>query len=120
MPGNIREPEIPPVEPIGELLVVNAEKMQDGRVEVIDGHPILDRFIAELIGLAVMYPALHAASRHPGGKRVRIVIAPGKLGFLRNGEPAELSAADDQRGCQQAPLLEVRQQTGDWDVRFAS
>jgi hypothetical protein len=37
LPVHIREPEVPPLETEGEPLVIEAQLMQDCRVEVVDG-----------------------------------------------------------------------------------
>jgi len=71
-------------------------------VEVVDAHAVLDRLEAHLVGRAVGHAALHAAARHPGRERVRVVVAAGLPAFLRDRQPAELSAPDHDGVLQQA------------------
>lgn len=59
------EAHIEPLELVGELLVINAEEMQHGGVEVVNGDNILDRIVAKVIGGSVSHPALDATAGHP-------------------------------------------------------
>ena len=76
-------------------------------------------FEADLVGLAVMVAAFHSPAGKPGGKGVRIVIAAGLRRFLRDRQPAELAAADDQRRIQQPAGCQVGDQGGDRCIGFA-
>src|SRR5215467_14559433 len=60
---------------VGQLLVVEAEQVQDRRVPVVDMHRLLDRLIAVVVGLAVGEAALDAAAGHPGRVRLVVVVA---------------------------------------------
>ena len=48
--SHIGQPEIPALEPVRQPQVVDAEKVQDRRVEVVDVHDVVDGLIAELVG----------------------------------------------------------------------
>ena len=65
----------------GQPRVVQSHEMQNRRVQVVAVDFILDGFVAELVGRAVMHAALHAAAGHPDGEAVRVVVSA--LGSLR-------------------------------------
>ena len=50
---------------VGELLVVEAQQVQDRGVQVVDVDLVLDGLEAELVGRAVDVPPLHAAAGQP-------------------------------------------------------
>ena len=50
---HIRQPEIPPVIPIRQLLMIQPQQMQNRRVQIVDAHAINRRFVADFIGFAV-------------------------------------------------------------------
>ena len=47
---NIRQPALGAVVVIRELLMVQAQQVQDGGVEVVDIHHVVNRLVAEGIG----------------------------------------------------------------------
>ena len=49
---NIREPEVAACVTIGETLMIEAEQMQDRRVQIVDMHAIRLGFKPKLIGAA--------------------------------------------------------------------
>ena len=60
---------------VGQAFVVEAEEMQDRRVEVVDVDFILDRSKAEFVGRSVSRATLHAGSREPRREAEMIVVA---------------------------------------------
>src|SRR5688572_4415363 len=58
-----------------ESLVVEAEYLEHGRVEVADVDGVLDDVVAEVVRLAVDGAALEAAAGHPHGEAARVVVA---------------------------------------------
>ena len=102
--------------PIGAVVadrqasVIDAEQMQNGRVQIVAGQR-LDGAPAPLVAFSVGHAALDAGAGEPGDRRAAVVIAP--LGALAERMPAELGAEDDQRVLEQASLLEILQQGGD-------
>ena len=58
-----------------ELLVIEARRRQDRRVQVVHTHTINHRLEADLIRLAVMITTAHTATSHPHGEGVGVVIA---------------------------------------------
>ena len=55
--------------------VVEAEQVQNRRVQVVQCHAILDRVVPELVGFAVPKSALYAAAGHPDRESVGVVIS---------------------------------------------
>ena len=53
MPVHVGEAEVAALEAVGELLVVEAEQVQDGGVQVVDVDLALDDAEAEFVGRAV-------------------------------------------------------------------
>src|SRR5207247_808732 len=57
---NVRQPKVATGISIGELLVVEAEQVQNGRVQIVDVYFVLDRFEPEFIRRAINCAAIHA------------------------------------------------------------
>ena len=91
--------------------MIDAERVQDRRLQIVDGHRIGHDVVAEVVGLAQHDAALHAAAGHPHAEVSRMMIAPvvhvGQLA-LAEDRPPELSTPHDQRVVEQAALLQVR------------
>ena len=81
---------------VGQSFVVDAQQVQHGGVQVVDGDAVDDGLVADLVGLAVADAALDARAGHPGQEAVRVVVAAAVA--LRDGHAAELAAPDHQRG----------------------
>ena len=74
----------------GELLVVDAQLMQDRGVDVVATRRVIPvgRAEAPLVAFTVGHPAADATTGEPIGEHERVVIAP--LAALRAGHPAKL------------------------------
>src|SRR5258708_2888531 len=75
-PINIRQPVIPPRVAEREPLVVEAEEVEDGGVEVVDVDLVLYRAEAEVVGRPVGQAAADAAAGQPGSEAPVVVVAP--------------------------------------------
>src|SRR5262249_41249218 len=84
---DVGEAEVAPGVAEGQLLVVEAEQVQDGGVPVVDVYLALDGLVAVLVGGAVAVAALDAAAGHPEGEAAVVVVAP--VGALGVGRPPE-------------------------------
>src|SRR5215467_1242805 len=88
-----------PLELEREPFMVHPEEPQHGSIEIPHVHGIFYHVIAKIVGLAVNMPSLGSATRHPGGKAARMMVATvvvlGKAALAVDG-PAEFSAPDDQ------------------------
>ena len=49
MAVDVGEPEVPPAVTVGEPLMVKAEQVEDGRLEVVDVHAVLHRPETEVV-----------------------------------------------------------------------
>ena len=63
MSMNVGQPALGAVVVVGEGFMVQAEEVQDGGVEVVDVHHVLDGLIAERVGGAEAESALDARRR---------------------------------------------------------
>ena len=90
----------------GELFVVHAEAVEDGRVEVVHVHFVFLCKVAELIRRTVDDPRLDPAAGHPNGEAVRVMITT-ETGTtsLRHWRSPKLTAPDNQSLIQKSPLL---------------
>ena len=53
IPADVRQPEMAALELVGQLLVVDAQAVQDRGVQVVDVDRVVDDVVAEVVGLAV-------------------------------------------------------------------
>src|SRR5204863_2754789 len=62
---DVSEPIIAAFEPIGQLLVVDAQQVEQGRVEVVHVDRVFHHVVAEVIGATEHEPRFSAAASHP-------------------------------------------------------
>src|SRR5690606_26452182 len=103
-----RRPLGPAVVPERQLQVVEAEQMQDGRMDVVRIHLLADRLQSDLARLAERRAGPAAAAGEPLRVAPRIVVAP--VGALAERRAPELRCPDDQRRLEQTEGLEIREQ----------
>src|SRR5438876_5309106 len=72
---HIRQPEIPPLEPIRQPRMVDPQAVQNRRVEIMHVHRVLHDVVAVIIRLAVADPRLDSAAGHPERKASPMMIA---------------------------------------------
>ena len=104
---------------VHQRLVVQAQQVQDRRVQIGRLRPFLHRPITEIIRGTVGLSAPNAAPGHPDTEAVRMVIAAkGRIGVPLLGcrRSAELAPPDHQCGIQQSTLFEICQQATDGQV----
>jgi hypothetical protein len=104
---NIGEPKIAAAVAVRELLVVQAELVQDRRVQVVDMDTVFDRVHAELIGRAVHHAALDAAAGQHH-RKAGVVMVPSRLSVLGRLSvrcAAKLAAPDHQRFVKESASL---------------
>lgn len=99
----------------GKPFVVDAKKVHQGRLKVMDMYSILQDIVAKIIRDPVADPPFNTPTGHPDGKTARMVV-PAIITRLEHtlrivGSP-EFTAPDHQRIIQQASLLQVFDQTG--------
>src|SRR3989442_23453 len=73
-PMDVSEPEIAARVAVGEAFVIDAEKMEDGRMEIVYVNRMLGHIDAELVRTAVSHSTLDATTRehHREGSVVMI------------------------------------------------
>ena len=86
---------------IGQLVLIEAELVQDRGVDVAEVIGALDGVQADGVGGADDLPALDAAAGHPHREAEVVVVAA--LARLGLGRAAELAAPEDQRRCRAGP-----------------
>src|SRR5262249_50964623 len=120
MSMHVRQPIIPPLEPERQFLVVEAEQVQDRRLQVVNVDLVAGHGEAQLVALAVGVAAFDAGARQEERIAVGIVVAAKELAgrsaaFAERGA-TELAAQDEERLVEQAALLEVLEEGGDGSV----
>ncbi len=100
----------------GELEVVDAELVQDGRVQVVDVDPARNDSVAHVIGCAKGETALDSTASHPRAEAFRLVFAAvfldrgGAAEVLTPRRAPEFPAPQDKGVLEQAPGFEVLEQ----------
>ena len=101
MSRHVCQPVVATLETVGQALVIDAEKVQNGGLEVVDVNRIDDGIEAEVVGGAVGDAGLDAAAGQEEGERERVMVAAKKLAgggtAFAEGGAAELAAPDHQR-----------------------
>src|SRR5690242_8325889 len=100
--ADIRQPEVASEMPVGEAFVVQAETVQDGRLEVVDMHAVLHDLEAEFVRFSDDLAAFDSAARHPQAEAVRMMVAADGRRLVRSANlghwgAAEFPAPHDQR-----------------------
>jgi hypothetical protein len=103
---HVGQAEIAAVEAEGETLVIEAQEVQEGGVQVVDADLVGDGLVADVVGRAVADAPFGATARQPDGEGVGIVVAAGAA-LLHDGQAAELAAPDDERRIQEAAGFQV-------------
>ena len=103
---DIGQAEVAAIVAEGELLVIQAQKVEYGGVEIVMRDGILDSVHPELVGRAVRDPRLDTAARHPHGEAVVVMAAPDgffrkRLISLLKRRATELSGPNDERVVEQ-------------------
>lgn len=62
---DVREPIIATLEAMRESLVINAQEVQGGRVQVMNVDRVLHNVVAEIIRLSMDVAFLQPGTRHP-------------------------------------------------------
>src|SRR5258708_18295670 len=105
---NVREPEVAALEAVGELLVINAHAVQDGRVQIVDVDRIFHDIVTVVVGLAETEAGLDSAAGHPDRITAAMVIAAVIFFFnfsLAIDGAAKLAAPDYQGVFKQTACL---------------
>lgn len=101
-------------EGVGESVVVDAQLVKDGGIEVADRNLVFDDVVGVIIGFSVSDTAFDSASGHPGGKALWVVVAAILVAFqftLSVSGATKFSGEDNQRFVEHSTLLEVLDKT---------
>ena len=114
MAMHIGQPELAARVEMGQPLVVDAELMQDRRLQVMHVDRLIDDMEPKVIGRSIAEAPLHPAAGQPHRVRLRMMIATeasAECGIvLDHRRASELATPDDERLVEQAASLEVRHQ----------
>ena len=132
MAMHVSQTEVSSLITIRQSFVVDAEQVQNGRVEIVNVHragcPLFFArlrsqrvavFVGDIVtvrvGLSVRDTGFNTAASHPCGEAARVMIAAvvllREISLTIHGA-AKLSAPDDQCVIQHASLLQVSDQSG--------
>jgi len=79
---HVRQPEVSARVAEGEAFVVEAEQVENRRLQVVDMDGVDLRLEAELVRRAIDGAAFHAAAREPGREAVVVVVAAVDLALV--------------------------------------
>ena len=114
---HVGEAEITAGVAVGEALVVDAEEVKDGGVDVVDIDGSFDGEVAEVVEHAVAGAGTQTSAGHPDGEAPGMMVAAWfsatAFGVWR---AAKLGSEDDERVLQQASAFQILQETSDGSV----
>ena len=107
---------------VGELVVIEAEEVKEGAVDVADVVDAVDCFVADVIGSADGVACFGAAAREPHRHGIGVMIATvaGASAIAIVWGAAEFSGPDDEGVIEHAALFEVLEKGGDGFVDGAN
>ena len=91
MAVHIGQAKVTTVIPVGEFLVVEAELVHNGGMQVVHVHLALHGMVAVLVGITMGETRLETTTRKANGEAIRVMIASGTL-VLRVGRSAKFAA----------------------------
>src|SRR5262245_12058823 len=93
-----------------EPLVVDSQRMQHRRMQIVDRHRAVDDVVREIVSFSIGDAWRKSATGQPHREAARMMIAPivfrGQFSLAVNGPP-ELSPPDDESFIEQAPLGQI-------------
>lgn len=107
---HVGEAEVASGVAVSEALMVDAELVQEGGVEVVDFDGVLDGVFADVVGLTMNVTGFEAAASDPDGEAVAMV--PATVFALASGGAAELGGPQYEGVVQHAALFEIGDEGG--------
>jgi hypothetical protein len=108
---HIREAEVAALELVGQALVIDAKKMKERGLEIVDVDGIFHGVESEVIGCAVGDTGLDSTSGHPNGEGVGMMIAAPTRAVveipLDKRSSSKLTAPNNQGVVEQTAHLEI-------------
>ena len=120
---NVGQSVVPPLVLERQLFVVDAQAVQDRRLQVVHVYSVLDDVVRVVVGPAVRHPCPHTATRQPDRKAPWMVVVPivvVRQCALSIDGAAELAGPDHERFVEHAALLQIGDQCGGRLIRFAA
>jgi hypothetical protein len=71
---HVGEPELATLETEGEALVINAQQVHDGGLQIMNVDTVPGDIEAKLVTLAMGHARLHATAGHPDREGIRVMI----------------------------------------------
>jgi len=105
--------------PVREPLMIEAQLMQYGRMQIVDTDRILGHLIAPRVAFTIDCAAADAAASQPGRISRRVVTATERPRKRCKGTTAEFGRPDDERLVEHATSFEILEQGGDRSVDVA-
>src|ERR1043165_204826 len=117
-PMHVRKPAVNAVVTKSQFLMVNAQLMEDCRMQIVAVSRVARGFVRPFVALAVGSAAFEAAARHPTGEGEGIVVAA--FAALAARHPPEFGGPDDDSVVQQTARFQIFNQRGGGLVHAAS
>ena len=105
---HVGEPVITACVAISQALMIHAEQMQNGSVNIVHMHLVHRCLESEIITLTISRPTLGATAREEHAETVRVVIAT--IAILTHRRAAKLATPNNQCVIKQAALLQITDQ----------
>ena len=105
---DVSEAEITPLKSVGELMVIYAKEVQKSGMQVVHMNLVFSGIKTEIIRTAVDCAWLNAATSHPNGVSMRVMIPTDLIGLegsLHHRSPTKLPAPKDQGFVEKTALL---------------
>ena len=109
---NIRQPEVSPLEPKCQLLVIESEEVQHGGVQIMHVDPAVGRSEAQFVGSPVNVSSSQPATRHPHRKGIDMMIAARRFSWFAHRSASEFATPDHQGVFEQSTLFQIQHQRG--------
>ena len=107
MTSHVGQAKLSTLEAVGELQVIQAEKLKDGSLDIMNVEPIFRGAEAELVGGAHGDPGFGAAAGEPHGVGVDVMVPANAFSAFPHGRAAEFSTPYDQRRIEKASRFQV-------------
>src|SRR5690348_5123357 len=120
--ADIRQTELAALKTVGQLLVINAQNVQDCCLQVVDVDTAFGNIESEIVRAAMHVSGPYASTRHPKGENPAVMVAAVGRGFrrsLRIGRAPEFTTPDDECILEQSALFQIENQSSRGLIRIA-
>ncbi len=106
---HVGQTEVSTLEAVRELCVIEAEQVEDGRVEVVDVDAVGHGVETQFVGFTQSHPRLDPTAGQPHGKGIGVVVSA-VITALHHRRAAKLATPDDQGILKHSALFQVLNQ----------